>query len=227
MSEPVKAVGRIEWQAFLILALVFGTGAGLGVAFERTRRPPPPQDDRGGPPPGQGNGPQGAPLANGQRRLPPFLERLALTDSQRAAIHRVLETQRPRTDSVMASVLPRLQAITDSTYAAIGTLLTPEQQKEFEATRPRRGFGPGMPGGPRGGGRPDGPRGDRRGPPPEGRGPPPDGMGPPPFDGPPPDGRRGPPPDGRQGPPPDGRRGPPPGGGRPGGPPPGGPPGQQ
>ena len=216
MSEPVKAVGRVEWQAFLILALVFGTGAGLGVAFERTRRPPPPRDERGGPPPGQGNGPPGAPRANGPRRLPPFLERLALTDSQRAAIHRVLEVQRPRTDSVMASVMPRLQAITDSTYAAIGTLLTPEQQKEFEATRPRRGFVPGMPGGPRDGG---GARDDRRGPPPEGRGPPPDGMGPPPFDGPPPDGRRGPPPDDR--------RGAPPGDGRPGGPPHERPPAQQ
>ncbi|MBI3790852.1 MAG: hypothetical protein HY275_08235 [Gemmatimonadetes bacterium] len=223
MSEPVKAVGRIEWQAFFILALVFGVGTALGVAVERARPhgPPPREDDRP-PRPGDGQrpgdpgrnpgGPDGAQVPESQRRLPPFLEQLAISDSQRAQIHRILAATRPRVDSVMATVVPRLQAITDSTYADIGRVLTPAQRKTFEATRPRRGFIPGMPGG----GRPG------MGPGPDGRRGPPDG-----FDrgGPPPDmrDRRGPPPDGRffppdgRGPPPDGR-GPPPDGGRPPGP---------
>ena len=211
MREPVKAVGRIEWQAFLILALVFGTGAGLGVTFERTRQPgaPPAAQPREGPPDGPPR-PREPRTRADSLRVPRYFEQLNPTDSQRLAIRALLEAQRPKADSVMAGVLPRLRAITDSTFDAIGVLLTPEQKKLYDASKPQRAFLP-MPGQ----GRPMRPGGpplmrgrevqgdDRRGPPGEFRGPPEGGMGPPPFDGPARDGRRGPPPrGGRPGSPP-------------------------
>ncbi len=220
MNEPVSAIARIQWQAFLILAVVFGTGAALGVAFERTRQHgPPPFGMR--PPEGEGpDGPQNGPprrpeprTRDDSLRVPRYFEQLNPTDSQRLAIRALMEVQRRKADSVMAGVLPRLRAITDSTFDAIGALLTPEQLKLYEATKPQRGFLP-MPGqgrsmrrgGPPGMHGEDGRPEDRRGPPGEFRGPPPDGMGPPPFDGPPPDGRRGPPPGERpKGPPPERR----------------------
>lgn len=196
MSEPVKSVGRIEWQAFLILALVFVTGGGLGIAFERTRHAGPPFGEgsprdgrRDGPPDGPPRPPEARTHAE-SLRVPRYFEQLNPTDSQRLAIRALLEGQRPKADSVMAGVLPRLRAITDSTFDAIGKLLTPEQRKLYEATKPQRAFLP-MPGQ----GRPMR-RDDRRGHQGEFRGPPPDGMGPPPFDGPSLDGRRGPPPRG-------------------------------
>ena len=193
MSEPIKAVGRVEWQAFLILALVFGAGGALGVAFERVREPGPPPE-REGPPPGgprPGENPGEPPRPPEPRtraeslRVPRYFEQLNPTDSQRLAIRTLLEAQRPKADSAMATVLPRLRAITDSTFEAIGRLLTPEQRKRYDATKPQRALVP-MPGNRMGG--PPGMRG--------GGGPPPDGMGPP-RDG----DRRRPPPDG-MGPPP-------------------------
>ena len=201
MSDTVKAIGRIEWQAIVLLALVFGTGAGLGVAFERTRRPGPQVEQGpfpGGPPPdGQRGGPPHPPEPHTRAdslRVPRYFEQLNLTDSQRLAVRALLESQRPKADSAMAAVLPRLRAITDSTFAAIGALLTPEQRTVYEATKPQRAFLP-MPGQGRPmreGGPPGGGFDPRRG------GPPPDGgfdprrRGPPPG-GPPPNGR---PPDG-------------------------------
>jgi hypothetical protein len=218
VSDVVKSVGRIEWQAFLILALVFGAGGALGVAVERAWHPRPVREAMGpgGPPPGNDPGrpngpPEGPPgmpndsTADARRRLPPFLEQLQLTDSQRVKIHAVLRHTRPRVDSVMGTVVPRLQAISDSAYAEIGRVLTEAQRKTYEATRPRRGLIPGMPGangGPRGPGMGGPPGGGPNGPPPMG----PDGRRPPPRFG--PDGRPLPPPDGGPpggGPPPDRR----------------------
>lgn len=186
MTNAIRTLGRMEWQATLLLVVVFGTGAAVGAAIDRSRTAAPPPAAP-------------APPAR-PGRLPPYLERMDLTQEQHAKIKTILDAQRPKVDTVMSMVLPRLQALSDSTFAQIRGVLTPEQQTRFDHDRPRRDLAPGMPGAGGRGGREDG-----GGPPPERRPPPPrDGRGPPP----PRDGR-GPPPDGR-GPPPDGRGPPPP-----------------
>lgn len=192
MTNAIRSLGRMEWQATLLLVVVFGAGAAVGAALDHTRG--------GGPPRPAAAPPQQARAG----RLPPYLEEMNLTAEQHAQIRKILEAQKPRVDTVMAGVMPRLQAISDSTFAQIRGVLTPDQQVQFDRARPRREMAPGMPGAPGGrGGREDGggPPEEGRGPPPEGRGPPPprDGRGPPPRDGRGPPGRdgRGPPPGGR------------------------------
>jgi Spy/CpxP family protein refolding chaperone len=196
MTNAIRTLGRVEWQAALLLAVVFGAGVAVGAALDHSRALP-----MAPPPAGAPVGPAGGRPG----RLPPYLETMGLTQDQHAKIKAILDAQRPKVDTVMAGVLPRLQALSDTTFAQIRGVLTPDQQTQFDRERPRRELAPGMPGAPGGrGGRgppPEGPPGG----PPEGRGPPPprDGRGPPPRDG------RGPPPDGR-GPPADGRGPPPP-----------------
>jgi hypothetical protein len=155
MTSAIRTLGRMEWQATLLLAVVFGTGVAVGAAIDHSRPPAPAPAP---PPPAQGR----------PGRLPPYLEQMDLTQDQHAKIKAILDAQRPKVDTVMNTVLPRLRALSDSTFAQIRGVLTPDQQVQFDRDRPRRDLAPGMPGG---GG---------RGPPPDGRGPPPDGRGPPP-----------------------------------------------
>jgi hypothetical protein len=169
MTSAIRTIGRMEWQATLLLAVVFGAGIAVGAAIDRSRAAPP-----------LAGGPQERP-----GRLPLYLERIDLTPSQHDQIKAILDAQKPRVDTIMNAILPRLQSISDTTFARIRGVLTPAQQTQFDHDRPRRELAPGMPGA----------RGGResfegRGPPPDGRGPPPrDGRGPPPRDG------RGPPTD--------------------------------
>jgi Spy/CpxP family protein refolding chaperone len=152
MTGALRTIGRMEWQATLLLAVVFGAGVAVGAAIDHTR--------------------SGAPAAVADRRppgpLPPWLQQLNLSFEQHERIRAILDTQRPKVDTIMNGILPRLQAVSDSTFADIRGVLTPDQQARFDRDRPRRELAPGMPGsGGRGG------RGDGRGPPRDGRGPPP------------------------------------------------------
>ena len=171
MTSAIRTLGRIEWQATLLLVVVFGAGIAVGVAFDHSRAEPPMAV---APPRGPG-------------RLPPYLERIDLTTNQHARIKAILDAQKPKVDTIMNGILPRLQSIIDTTFAQIRGVLTPQQQSDFDRGRPRRELAPGMPGA--AGGRGGRESFEGRGPPPDGRGPPPrDGRGPPPRDG------RGPPP---------------------------------
>jgi Spy/CpxP family protein refolding chaperone len=158
MTNAMRTLGKMEWQATLLLLVVFGAGIAVGAAIDHSRAtvaisPMPPQAGAG--------------------RLPPYLERMDLTQDQHAKIKAILDAQRPKVDTVMNGVLPRLRALSDTTFAQIRGVLTPEQQTQFDHDRPVRDLAPGMPGAPGG-----------RGPPRDGRGPPPrDGRGPPPRDG--------------------------------------------
>jgi uncharacterized membrane protein len=163
MKNTLESLGRARFAGILVLAAVFIIGGLAGAAFERTwgRRPPHP--------------PPNAPGA-----LPPILPEmraaLRLTPEQDRALHEILERNRPRVEAVTNAMLPRLRAITDSVRVEIRALLTPEQQKIFDAREPALGPPPGM-----------GPHPPFRpgfgGPPPDG--PPPGG---PPPGGPPPGG---------------------------------------
>jgi hypothetical protein len=156
MTSAIRSLGRMEWQASLLLAVVFGAGVVVGMAVDRTRVPA-----------------VAGPMARNGGPLPPYLEDLGLSPDQHAKIKAILDAQKPKVDTVWDGVLPKLHAISDFTFEAIRHILTPEQRQLFDAERPRRDLAPGMPGGP--GGR--GGRGragfEGRGPPPEGRGPPP------------------------------------------------------
>ena len=167
MKNALHAIGRLEWQALALVAIVFVAGIAVGAAADRARSerhgPPPPEARRG--------------------RLPVYLEALGLTDAQHERIKAILDAQKPRVDAVMEGVLPSLRALSDSTFAQLRGVLTAVQQEQFDRDRPRRDLAPGMPGGP------GGPRG---GGPPSGRGEPPDRSGPMGRRGPPPD-SRGPP----------------------------------
>ena len=151
MTNAIRALGRVEWQASLLLAVVFAAGVAVGVAVDRTRA-------------------NATPLPMGARRgpLPPYLEDLDLSLDQHKKIKAILDAQKPKVDTVWDGVLPKLHVISDFTFDAIRHVLTQEQRQRFDAERPVRGLAPGMPGG----------RGGRE--PPDGRGPPPDGRGPPP-----------------------------------------------
>jgi len=149
MSSAMRTIGRMEWQATLLLAVVFGAGIAVGAAIDHSRGVPAPVVAEARPP-----GP-----------LPLWLGGMDLSRDQHERIRAILDAQRPKVDAVMNGVLPRLQALSDSTFTQIREVLTAEQQTRFDRDRPRRELAPGMPGS---GG---------RGPPPDGRGPPPDGRG--------------------------------------------------
>jgi Spy/CpxP family protein refolding chaperone len=91
-------------------------------------------------------------------RFPWFYDSLGLSDRQRASIDSIMRANRPRTDQVMASIMPQLRAISDSTRLAIDAVLTPEQLAKLKAM-PKRDFrrGPGF-------GPPGSDRDERRGP---------------------------------------------------------------
>lgn len=133
MKDGIESLGRIKLQGFALLALAFVTGALAGAVGDRllTRRAAPePSFEQWGRP----------------GMTPPFLERLDLTDEQRARIRSILEASRPVTDSILEETMPRLRAVTDSVRREIHSVLTPEQRERLERQRPRfrrqPGFGP-------------------------------------------------------------------------------------
>ena len=155
MTDAIRSLGKVQWQATLLLAVVFGAGVAVGVALDRSRAVP-------APPPMARRGP-----------LPPYLEDLGLSQEQHEKIKAILDAQKPKVDTIFDGVLPKLHVISDFTFAQIRHVLTPEQREQFDAERPQRALAPGMPMNPQREGR------EGRGPPPDGRGPPPDGRGPP------------------------------------------------
>ncbi|MCH8936903.1 MAG: hypothetical protein IIB90_14365, partial [Gemmatimonadetes bacterium] len=101
--------------------------------------------------------------------LPPPLERIGLTETQRAQIEEILLSRRNRTDSIMRVVLPQIRFHIENVRSEIAGILTPEQldqlDKEFEAMRLRHGDRPGGRRWLHRGGGEGGKRGDRRRPP--------------------------------------------------------------
>jgi Spy/CpxP family protein refolding chaperone len=157
MTSAIRTLGRMEWQATLLLVVVFGAGMAVGAAIDHSRAAIP---FAAAPPP------------RGPGRLPPYLERIDLTPDQHQQIRAILDAQKPKVDTIMNGILPRLQSISDTTFVQIRGVLTPAQQAQFDHDRPRRELAPGMPGAP--GGRGGRESFDGRGPPPrDGRGPPP------------------------------------------------------
>ena len=64
--------------------------------------------------------------------IPAVFDDLALTPEQRRQIEVILERGRPRTDSVMAEIFPRIRAVTDSVDAEIRTVLNGDQIRRLD-----------------------------------------------------------------------------------------------
>ncbi|HEX9633383.1 MAG TPA: hypothetical protein VGA02_13060 [Gemmatimonadales bacterium] len=141
MKDGFESLGRVRLQGIALLGIAFVVGALGGMAAERVRAaraPRPPMD-----------------AMRMRAGLPPGFDELRLTPDQQERIQAIFRASRPRTDSVLRASLPRLHAIQDSARAQIRAVLTPSQQRQFDAmeTRSPRGRrgprgGPGFPGGP-------------------------------------------------------------------------------
>jgi Spy/CpxP family protein refolding chaperone len=67
--------------------------------------------------------------------IPVLYETLDLTPAQRFAIARIMEANRPRTDSLLRETWPRLRALLDSIQLQVEQVLTPEQRARLADLR--------------------------------------------------------------------------------------------
>jgi hypothetical protein len=110
-------------MAALVLALTFVAGALAGAAWERVR--------------GAHARPRSS--SRGDRPLSAVMqERYGLSDAQTKRVDAILQRRRPRVDSLMSTVRPRLLAAFDSTNQEIRQLLSPAQRVKFDQDRERR-----------------------------------------------------------------------------------------
>lgn len=121
ITERVRLVG------FGLLVVTFLVGALAGVAVDRVARDDGPtaeaRDER---------------RDDDDRGRSYIIDRVEMSEVQRAAIDSILERRARRMRAVWREVEPRLDAITDSTRAEIMEVLTPEQQAEYEKLLERR-----------------------------------------------------------------------------------------
>lgn len=69
---------------------------------------------------------------DGDRRRSYVIDRVEMSDEQRATIDEILERRAKRMRAVWRELSPRLDAITDSARVEITEVLTPEQRAEYE-----------------------------------------------------------------------------------------------
>lgn len=120
MSTPVSP-RRVWVLATAALLLAFVAGSLAGAAWERWHHPHERRHEHG-------RGHFGEMLKR----------RYGLSDDQARRIDAIVQRRRPRVDSLMATVQPRLRAMFDSTNAEIRVLLTPEQRVKFDRDQARR-----------------------------------------------------------------------------------------
>lgn len=115
-----------------VLAVVFLAGGTGGFALARAVSPPAPAAVTM-----EAAGPEVVSMeAAGPGTLPPpLLDELGATAEQRAAIERIVERYRPRTEALLRQTFPALRAITDSVDREIRAVLTPEQRAKLDRLR--------------------------------------------------------------------------------------------
>ena len=64
------------------------------------------------------------------------LDRLQLTNDQRARAEAIIQRRTPRTEAMMLELSDRLRAIADSVDAELRSILTPEQRARLDSLRP-------------------------------------------------------------------------------------------
>jgi Spy/CpxP family protein refolding chaperone len=136
MSGPLTP-RRVWLLATVALLLTFVAGSLAGAAFERYHHAHERRHEGG----------------RGERHLGEMLKhRYGLSDDQARRVEAIVQRRRPRVDSLMASVQPRLRAAFDSTNAEIRAVLTPAQRVQFDRDQEHRRselgrrHGPGPPG---------------------------------------------------------------------------------
>lgn len=118
--------GRTRLVGFALLAATFIAGALAGAAVDRLVEDTQVEDDRA------------ERSDDGERVRPHIIDRVDLSDTQRAAIDSILKQRAIRMRSLWREVAPRMDAITDSAKSEIMDILTPEQQAEYERMLERR-----------------------------------------------------------------------------------------
>ena len=141
MKSPIK---------FTIAALALGLAIPASRAQDTGTPPPPPPGEQGGKHDSAHKGPRGD-------RFKMLVEKLNLTDDQKAKIKPILEDEMKAIKAIRddASIereakWTKIRDVVQSHNTQIIPLLTPEQQKKLEELKEERGpGGPGGPGGPR------------------------------------------------------------------------------
>lgn len=119
--------GRVRLLGFSLLGITFLAGALAGAAIDRVigEEAPPAearQDRRDG----------------GSRDRSYLIDRVEMSDAQRASIDSILELRAQRMRAVWREVEPQLDAISDSARAEILAVLTPEQRAQYDELREKR-----------------------------------------------------------------------------------------
>jgi Spy/CpxP family protein refolding chaperone len=110
---------RVWLLATVALLLTFVAGSLAGAAWERWHH--------------------GPGRRHGERHLGERMKaRYGLSDEQARRVEAIVQKRRPRVDSLMATVQPRLRAMFDSTNAEIRVVLTPEQRAKFDRDQEHR-----------------------------------------------------------------------------------------
>lgn len=111
---------------FVVLAVTFGAGAIAATAVDQVLLADPASHT----------------VADGDekcdRKRGRLLDRLDLSQDQRARVDAILERRRAQTDRFWAEAGPTLEAIMDSTRAEIRAVLTPEQRELHDRLRRER-----------------------------------------------------------------------------------------
>lgn len=127
---------RVRLLGFGLLAVTFLVGGLAGAALDRAVAGDARAEARDARPSG------------GDRERNYIIDRVDMSDGQRAAIDSILERRVHRMRALWHDVSPQLNAITDSARMEIMEVLTPEQEAQYESLLNHRR-------GPRDGSRPD------------------------------------------------------------------------
>lgn len=110
-----------------VLALVFVAGGAVGAALQRVLAPEPGAAVAGG---AVGDRRE---REDGRRERRRIVDRVGLTEEQRAKVDSIVEYHRVRVGEVWREMGPRFEAIAESTRADIKRILTPEQRARYDS----------------------------------------------------------------------------------------------
>ena len=110
----------------VVLVVTFAAGAIAATAIDQVLHADPPSREAA------------AKTAECDQKRGHLLDRLDLTEDQRARIDSILERRRAQTDRFWTEAGPTLEAIMDSTRAEIRAVLTPEQRELHDRLRRER-----------------------------------------------------------------------------------------
>lgn len=112
---------RVRLLGFGVLAVAFIAGGLAGAAIDRAITNPTRAEAR------QGR------AESGDRERSYIIDRVDMSDAQRASIDSILDRRVQRMRAVWRDVSPQLNAITDSARTEIMEVLTPTQREEYES----------------------------------------------------------------------------------------------